>query len=167
MIVLTTTCYYCCTTVHVAGRATTVSVAATVTTTGPPATSQHSPPGHISGPNDSRCCQGSCNSSPTAEVVPRPLQVQVRAGGKGGAAVLLVIVVVVVLILRDWIHLRVIILSLTITKIVQKHRRSTAPGHDSNYIVRDLHGIYLPLRQCEQLPCAPPINEAEQQLGLL
>ena len=85
---------------------------------------------------------------------------------------MLVIVVILVLIfaLIGFIY-GLILLSLAITKIVQKHyavaqRRVLT----RNYIVRDLHGIYLPPPgvQVEQLPCAPPINEVELQgFGLL
>ena len=64
-----------------------------------------------------------------------------------------------------------IILSLTITKIVQKHYAvAQRRVMTRNYIVRDLHGIYLPPpgQVAEQLPCAPPINEVELvSFGLL
>jgi hypothetical protein len=93
-------------------------------------------------------------------------------GGGDGAAVLLVIVVIIVLIfaLIGFIY-GLILLTLAITKIVQKHYAvAQRRVMTRNYIVRDLHGIYLPPpgQDVAQLPCAPPINEVElASFGLL
>ena len=64
-----------------------------------------------------------------------------------------------------------ILLSLAVTKIVQKHYAvAQRRVMTRNYIVRDLHGIHLPPpdQEVEHLPCAPQINEVELvSFGLL
>jgi hypothetical protein len=94
-----------------------------------------------------------------------------NASGDGAGALLVIVVIVVLIFALIGFIYGLILLSLAITKIVQKHyavaqRRVMA----RNYIVRDLHGIYLPppSQQATQLPCAPPINEVELvSFGLL
>ena len=94
-------------------------------------------------------------------------------GGSGeGAAVLGVIalIVLVILIIIGFIY-GLILITLIMTKMVQKHyalaQRRTMTR---NYVVRDLDGVVLPSieEEASSLPCAPPINEVElRAFGLL
>ena len=94
-------------------------------------------------------------------------------GGSGeGAAVLGVIalIVLVILIIIGFIY-GLILITLIMTKMVQKHyalaQRRTMTR---NYVVRDLDGVVLPSieEDASSLPCAPPINEVElRAFGLL
>ena len=122
------------------------------------------------GCNCNGCCNG-CNCSGCKGG-------DCKGGGGDGAAVLLVIAVVVfvILVMVGFIY-GLILITLVMTKMVQKHyavaqRRTLTRA----YIVRDLDGIFLPsvgstLGQSSaemNLPSAPPIDEVElRAFGLL
>ena len=103
-------------------------------------------------------------------------------GGGDGAAVLLVIAVIVfvILVLVGFIY-GLILLTLVMTKMVQKHYAlAQRRVMTRNYIVRDLDGIFIPpvermyygdrtqIVHHANLPTAPPIDEVElRAFGLL